>query len=214
MPVRGVHHCLRDFNASVLAAVDFQKRASQLRLEVLGGVYRRLGVRDFETLSCLTLLKVHLAWEDFIESVFLRYMCGAQAPGGNDPVLIGPAQPNVVAAMNQLLRPNWAYLQWGAQNTLDWANKWFQDGEPFSTAIGAIRQTVDDVAAVRNRFAHRSHAAEQRFRNVVRGRLGFVPRGMTAGRFLLTPNPNAAQPQNFLELYANTLIAAGAAVVQ
>lgn len=213
MPARGVHHCLRDFTSSVLAATDFQFRARQLRLDVSGGVYRRLSGRDFETLTCLTLLKIHLAWENFIESVFLRYMCGARGPAGNAPVLTRPAQPNVIAAMNQLLRPNWTYLQWSPQNTLDWASVWFQNGEPFSTALGATRQALDDVVTVRNRFAHRSHAAEQRFRDVVRGRLGFVPRGMTAGRFLLTPDPNAP-PASFLELYANSLIAASAAIVQ
>ncbi len=215
MPAIGVQHCLRDFDDCVQNTVQFLQEARSFRVLMPTGTYRHIGIRRVELLAGMVLLKAHVAWEDFLENVFVRYLCGVRSAGGSAPVLIGSPEPTISSAMTALLAPNRPFLNWTAQTTLRRAGIYFDAGEPFATAIGAIGQTLDDISAVRNRFAHRSEFSANTFRNVVLRAFGYVPRGMSAGRFLLTINPSPSSGGlNFLESYTGALIGASRLIVQ
>jgi hypothetical protein len=93
------------------------------------------------------------------------------------------------------------------------AQRYFDQGDPYQTAIASVAQTLDDMTAVRNRIAHRSDFAVRQFHGVVRRSYGYIPRGMSAGRFLLSRNPTAlSQPEHF-DYYAGILLAASQIVV-
>jgi len=154
-----------------------------------------------------------MAWETFLESVFVRYICGATSATGFTPSLLSPPKPTIEAAMAELLAQN-QYLNWTPSNTVTWAKSYFAHGEPFNTPINAVTQTLYDISAVRNRLAHHSEFAASNFRSVVLKAFGYMPRGMNAGRFLLTINPSSsASSQTFLEFYANTLLGACLSIV-
>lgn len=58
------------------------------------------------------------------------------------------------------------------------------------SAINSSRNSLIEINDIRNRFAHRSKFAQVKFQQVVRNALGYVPRGINPGRFLLTPDPS------------------------
>ena len=215
MPGIKLQRYLRVFDQNVQNALAFSRQAKNFRMLRPDGKPRHIGVRRVEALAGLTLLMIYLLWEDFLESVFVRYMCGAKSASGFAPLLCLAPQPTITAAMTQLLSSQGAnYLDWNSNAALRRACRYFDRGEPFLTALGAARQTLEDTRIVRNRFAHRSEFAKQQFRTVVLRSLGYVPRGMGPGRFLLTTNPSSlAGGQTFIEFYANTLLGASQSIV-
>ena len=207
MPPVSVDHCFQAFAGSVQAALGFVNRAGDLRI-LVGGSTQRIAVRDTEALAAVGLIRVQTAWEEFLESTFARYLCGAQSAAGYRPLLLGPFEQSLDDALRTLLGGR-RYIDWGSRDVIRRAHGSFALGDPYATGVGAVSVGLDDMATIRNRFVHRSGFAVQRFRAVVVGELGFVPRGMTPGRFLMTQNP-AVLParQRFLDSYASRLLGA------
>jgi hypothetical protein len=156
-------------------------------------LFRRPGgnlihVRDQEEIAGLTLLKLTLAWESFLEDTFLRYLCGAKSAAGVSPTLLLGKQPKLNAAFRALSGSN-KFLGWQPDTTLKRANKFFDAGEPYETAVKGAKSVLEDMGSIRNRIAHRSDHSVIEFQAVVQVHFGFVPRGMTPGRFLLSTLP-------------------------
>lgn len=215
MPQRGVQHCLREFDQRVQASLVFLQEAPNFRVRQPNGHYNYIGQHRIEQFAGLALLDIHLAWEEFLENVFLRYMCGAHASSGYAPSLLFSPERRIAAAFARLLPSGQNFLDWNAHQVLNRARIYFdQGGEPFFTAISAARQTISDISIVRNRFAHRSDYAAQNFRRLVLREFGHIPRGINPGRFLLTTHASpAAGGQRYLEFYANVLLGAGNTIV-
>jgi hypothetical protein len=213
MPPVAVDHCRRDLVASVRSSLDFIHGLPDFGRTDASGTFRRLSVRTTEDLAAMSLLKVTLAWEAFTEDAFVRYMCGARSASGFAPTLLNVRSRSMALALAQLLAGR-DFLNWSTWNTEARANANFDQGEPFTTALGFVRGTLAEMAVVRNRVAHPSDYAADEFRKVVRARLGHVPRGMTPGRFLLTtsPGPGAAHV-SIIEEYGLRLMAASALIV-
>lgn len=211
MPRVAVAHCRRDFEDSVDQSVSFLRQAEHFRVSLRAGSSRHIGPRRVELLAALALLRIHLSWEQFVESLFLRYLCGGVSTAGYAPVVLCPIQHTISAAMTFLLPSGQRYLSWGVDPTLARAGRHFASGEPFATGLGAISQTLGDISTVRNRFVHRSDYAVQEFRAVLIREFGYLPRGMTPGRFLLTTNASGAgHAARYIDDYANMLLGAGA----
>ncbi len=136
----------------------------------------------------MALLKLTLAWESFVEDTFLRYLCGSKSAAGVAPTLLLSKEPTLNAAFKTLTKGN-RYLAWHADTTINRANKWFDAGAPYLNAVSGVKSDLDDMADIRNRIAHRSAYSVTAFQDVVRARLGYVPTGMTPGRFLLGSIP-------------------------
>jgi len=150
---------------------------------------RSVHVRDVEEIAGLALLKMTLAWESFVEETFLRYLCGARSAAGVAPTLLAPKYLNLQAAFKSLVGGA-QYLGWHPDTTVKRAAKYFDPaGDPFLAPVGGAKSDLIEMADVRNRIAHRSDHSVQAFQDVVRSHFGFVPRGMTPGRFLLAPLP-------------------------
>ena len=212
MPIRDIHHCQREFDQSISSTLNFLAQTRSFRVLQPSGAYQNISARTNELLAGLALLRVCLAWEEFLESVFVRYMCGATSSSGFAPTLLLARERSISSAMAKLLGPGGRYLNWSPSNTRKRAGEHFDKGEPFSTAISAGGAVLDEVFIVRNRFAHRSDFASQEFRMILNSRIGYIPRGMTAGRFLLSNSPVAGQ--TFIEFYANTLLGVSSQIVR
>lgn len=162
-------------------------------------------VRDVEEIAGLALLKMTLAWESFVEDSFLRYLCGARSMAGVAPGLLVPKESTLENAFKALAGGS-QFLGWHPDSTVKRANKTFNAGAPYATAVGGAKSDLIEMADVRNRIAHRSDHSVDAFQTVVRNHLGFVPRGMTPGRFLLSVLPGKGG-LTALEHYSAQLIA-------
>jgi hypothetical protein len=178
---------------------DFDESSARLAAFLASArLFRRpngslIHVRDQEEIAGLTLLKLTLAWESFVEDTFLRYLCGAKSAAGVAPTLLLGKQTKLKVAFRTLSGGN-RFLGWQPDTTLKRANKYFDAGEPYETAVKGAKSVLDDMASIRNRIAHRSDHSVIEFQDVVRTHLGFVPKGMTPGRFLLAILPSAGKP--------------------
>lgn len=205
MPNISVEHCRKQLEQRLQQIDNFVKELKTYKIETNIDSYLPLKIRTFEMFVGLQFLLMHLAWEEFLESVFVRYMCGCSSPTGLSPQLLHNKEKCLKDAMTTLLG-NHKYLNWSPTDTIDRANEYLDHGEPFSGIIGSARYALDSMSIIRNRFAHRSEYAAERFGELVRRELGYNPRGMTPGRFLLVEEPiNRRRRQTYLKYYSDVL---------
>lgn len=198
MPELNVEHCLRNFDDSISKALNLLSEIDDYRILQPTGSLIRVNSRKKELFAAISLLRMHLAWEDFIENVFIRYLCGGITQSGYSPVLVGLPAKNIRAAIATLMGRN-NYLIWSPANIEIKARQFFDLGEPFVSTISGARNALIEINAVRNRFAHRSEHASVEFTNLVRNTFGYIPRGINPGRFLLMNDP--AAPMRFIDKY-------------
>jgi hypothetical protein len=206
-----ITHCYTNCTREVSSALAFACMAQTFRVGQ-GSNIRPIGIRQKEAIAGLSLLKIHTIWEAFLQDVFLRFMCGAPNATGVAPILLRSKEKNLSAALRTLLGSR-DYVSWNPSQTVRRASAYFRFGEPFSTAIASIRSSLDDSYSIRNNLAHRSQYSTDRFRQVVRTHLGYVPRGMTPGRFLLTQPTGPTTSNSFLATYAALFSAAANQIV-
>jgi hypothetical protein len=213
MPRIDVEHCRKTFESELLNIQSFLQKTKDFKIAAGHGVHRSIGIRTVEMLAGLQLLRLYLVWEEFVESVFLRYICGCTSPSGFCPFLLCTRESNLVGATKTVFG-KYKYLGWGPSDTIARAQIYFQGGEPFSIAIGSAQRELEAIYTIRNRFAHRSEYAQDQFRRLVRSELGYNPPGMTPGRFLLSIKTAATfRGQTFFDYYASVLLSLAHIVV-
>lgn len=201
-----VDYCRKSFEQELLNIEGFLQETKALKIKVGRSAYHPIGIRTVEMLAGLQLLRMYLAWEEFIEAVFLRYMCGCVSHSGFSPPLLANRERNIKGAMKTLFGKH-RYLVWSPSEILSRAQTYFQNAEPFSTAVRSASHQIEAICTIRNRFAHRSEYAQAQFRRLVRNELGYNPPGMTPGRFLLTQRIGSiVRGQTFFQYYTTILL--------
>ncbi len=215
MPARSVAQCRSLFEERIDSLLQFADESRGFHFITPNGSRTHIGSRRREMIVGMTLLHSHIAWEDFLETVFVRFLCGAVPPTGGAPILIRPRFSNNASAMSDMLASfgSGKFLNWSESNTLRYAARYFHLGEPFATSIGSVKTTSSEMNVIRNRFAHRSLFSRLEFQRIVTSRLGYVPRGMTVGRFLTGAAPTGTGASNMLDYYTSELKVAASAIV-
>jgi hypothetical protein len=77
---------------------------------------------------------------------------------------------------------------------------YFQDGEPYRSALETAATELDEMNTIRNRITHKSINSKSKFNEFVRRKFGHGVHGMTPGRFLLT-SPPSPPPNTVLDYY-------------
>lgn len=213
MPVVSVLPCKVMFSSEVDSVKQAVKEINIYRMEVSSGVYRHLNNRMIELLTCLQFLKMHLCWEGFIESVLTRYLCGCYSPSGFTPTIVSRKQRNLSDAIQTIYGTS-KYVSWSTRETIDRAMVHFNQGEPFSSALSSALYQLDCIYTIRNRIAHRSDFAKERFRETVRNEIGYNPRGMTTGRFLMMQKKISPRRRvTYFQHYSDILLALSRQIV-
>jgi len=131
----------------------------------------------------LVFLKIFIAWEQFLENSFIRYMCGASSLSGKKP------KRNVSARyLDDAFRVvcgERPYADWALVDAvLERANRFFDNGEPYTTPLQSAAAHLTNMRRIRNHIVHHSNKSRMDFKKVIVDVYGFRPQGMTAGRFL------------------------------
>lgn len=165
-----------------------------------------------EIIAELAFLRIFIAWENFLEASFLRYLVGAKSPSGYMPVrLITPK--NIGHALD-LLCSGREYVKWNSTSeVIARSETCFRDGEPYKTVLESVRTVLNNLNTIRNRITHRSVVSMSKFNDFARKILGYGKRGMTPGRFLLTKLPSDPQ-MTFLDYYVRNLETASIIIVR
>ena len=207
MPGFSVSPCTAMFNNEVSTVKQAVQEINLYRIEISPGVYHVLNNRTNELLICLQFLRMHLCWEGFIEAVLVRYLCGCSSPSGFTPTIVSSKTRNIRDAM-QIISGNARYVSWSPGETIKRARVHFDNGEPFSSALSSALYQLNCISAIRNRIAHRSDFAKERFRETVRTEIGYNPRGMTPGRFLMMKRKISPRRRGtYFQYYSDILLA-------
>lgn len=167
----------------------------------------KLSATEVEHITELAFLKIFVAYEHFIETVFLKYMVGGESRTGYKPRrYVFPKDEKHAKTM--ILQDYSAFADWSTPSKVKIrANYCFRNGEPFSQNISAIEQKLGDMKTIRNAITHSSQEAKEKFEIVARRFLTTLPpiRNFTVGRFLLSQNPNVNQPQKIIDIFIDEL---------
>ena len=192
---------IRDINDTSIIINELQK----YRIEIRKGKHIHLDNRTIELYICLYFLRIHLSWESFLESTFVRYICGHPNISGKSPTLLIPRQTSISFAMSTILGPK-NFLSWSPDETIVRSQKYLHMGEPYSRAMSVAKNDLKNLYTIRNRIAHSSEYAQNMFRQTVRTEIGYNPKGMTPGRFLLMKKPISSRKKvTYLHYYLDIL---------
>ena len=148
------------------------------------------------------------AWEEFVQSAFIRYMAGGISDTGYAPTLqIGPCKNMVhagqVLTQNSKFDFDSSYITWSSwKNVVDRAKIFFKDGKPFASIDNARKERLKDAFIIRNRVAHLSGKCRAEFVEVAKKHLKVskLRRGFDVGELLLAP-PKLFGPQCERDIY-------------
>lgn len=148
----------------------------------------------------LAFLRSFLAWEVFLEESFVLFLLGKRAPKAR------PANRKVVPRSRtvamQLMKGERDWADWTVPSTvLHRAERFFDQGEPFSSVLKDQQSKLEDIKCIRNALAHSSSYSREKFENLVRRELKTLPVGLTVGGFLSMAVPASSPPMSFLEYY-------------
>lgn len=138
------------------------------------------GMKNMLTES--VILQLFGRWERFLESIFIEYMCGAKSVNGSAAVrYVFPISPEHAYQLVQNVNayPDWADLEKVLKN----ANNFFENGGPFGV-LNTMKAEINAIRKVRNAIAHTSKSATEKFEDHVRGKVGYLPEGITPAKFL------------------------------
>jgi hypothetical protein len=202
MPPLNVNSVLNEFKQEVL------------RCKTLVTTARTRGISYFqcEQISELSFLRVYVAWEEFLEGSFSRFLCGARSRSGRRPTRY-TSPKNLEHARKMIIgfERGDRFADWSQrQKVTTRAELLFKDGSPFRTPIQAAGAELDEMRAIRDRIAHRSDTAAVQFQNVVQKRLGTALR-INPGRFLLRVEP--ASGLTYLNIYSDLAVLAAENIV-
>ena len=129
------------------------------------------------------VLKLFGKWEEFLEEIFIEYMLGSRSEYG-DPThrYVNPVDKAHAYRMiqNVNLYPDWSDVE----KILINARNFFENGGAFEV-LKTIKADITSLKKVRNAIAHTSSRAKKDFENLVQGKIGYLPEGITPARFLI-----------------------------
>ena len=193
---------LKDFNSQIDSSQNLIKKVKDIGIPRI----------QVEIITELAFLRISIAWENFLEESFIRYSVGAKSISGHVPTRL--LEPHDMTHAFGLLSQGKDYIKWNsASGVVRRAELYFRDGEPYKNIIQSITVDLDNVNIIRNRIAHKSSISKKNFTEFARRKFGYGKRGMTPGRFLLTPTPTDTQII-FLDYYISIFKTASLIIVK
>lgn len=165
-------------------------------------------VRSFLTEAAV--VRVHIAWERFLEQSFLSYLVGETTVSGAH-VATYLAPPSFDHA-NRVLIGTQRYVDWGnPEIVVKLADLYFPSGAPYKAALAAIQGDLYDLRAVRNAAAHLSTSTSVQLDGVALRRLRKPISGITVYDLVTAPDPGASG-KTVMQSFVDVLTAAAALI--
>jgi len=166
---------------------------------------------QLEIIVEMAFLRIFVAWESFLEESFIRYAVGAASPSGY--TLNALIHPQNIGHALELVLSGRDYVPWNSASEVTRRSAlYFQDGEPYRSALETAATELDEMNTIRNRITHKSINSKSNFNAFIRRKFGHGVRGMTPGRFLLTL-PSSPPPNTFLDYYIEVIRVASNMIV-
>ena len=130
----------------------------------------------------LSFIKICVAWEEFLENTFIGYSMGQKTQRGYDAKSY--INPKNINHAKEFVHEGRKYSNWNEIDELKRKARRFFKRDPYNPALSTINAELGEVKEIRNAIAHGSRHSKEKFKSVVRSRLGYLPSGITIGDFL------------------------------
>jgi len=168
----------------------------------------RLLLEEVDLIFELAFHKVFIAYEVFLENIFVGYMLGAESPQKYKPHRYVSPQDEA-HARKMILQDYSGYADWSTPSKLiNRAEYCFKNGEPFKSGMSAMYSVAQDIKTIRNAISHKSIKTHDKFKEVVRRYLVTLPAGqkITVGWFLRLQNNSTTVPQDYLDMFCQEIL--------
>jgi hypothetical protein len=162
----------------------------------------------------LAFLHTFLAWETFLEESCVLYLLGRESPRRYVPRrFVSPPTRNQ-AILLTLPESGRRYVDWdNPEFVRRRAQRFFAHGDPYERVLLAHAHMLSEIQIIRNAIVHRSTSSQERFHNLARQKLGYLPPTFRVGTLLRTTVPGSRIPLSFLDQYVAGLLKAAQAIV-
>lgn len=208
-----ISHAYNEFHSEVQRVLKLSEAVQLYRRVDATNRTLKLTAREQEVIVCMCFLRLHMAWETFLEDSFARYLCGAKSESGKLPVILGGIKADSINAALKSLLGTQTYLSWNYDRSQFRARQHFDKGVPFDFPLKAGASTIKAMEIIRNRIAHRSTASRESLRKIVIQWLTFLEPGITPGRLLLKTSVIGARTITNFEDIALKLVIIAKAIV-
>lgn len=130
-----------------------------------------------------TVLMLFGKWEKFLEDTFTEYMIGGHSCNGqivNRYVMPIDKEHAYRMIQNVNLYPDWSDIE----KVLTNARNFFENGGAYEF-LKTAKAEITSLKKVRNAIAHTSMRAKKDFENLVQGKIGYLPDGISPAIFLI-----------------------------
>lgn len=126
---------------------------------------------EIEFLVTSAFLKLFIAWEGFLERTFISYLTGEESLDGNQVVRY--ASPVDESHAHRILIGTQKYVDWANNEIVNRiAGLYFENAEPYLTALNSIARDLSDLRVIRNASAHISSTTQTKLDAVASRVLG------------------------------------------
>ena len=165
-----------------------------------------------DSITELAFFRAFLSWEAFLEESFILFMLGQTRPRGRSPVRY--AFPPTQRAAADWVAEGQRFARWSrAAEVSSRAERFFRDGKPFSPVLRGNQNVLDEIRIIRNAVAHSSKSAQEKFKMLVRNKLGVVPPDLTVGNFLGTTIAGSTPPISYFDDYVSQIEFAASRII-
>lgn len=153
----------------------------------------------------LSYVKLFYLWEDFLESVFLRYMCGYVSLSYTPVLMPGHTFSGSLAAAEATLLAGSRYLLWhNCERVIQRSQRCFV-GCPIEAVLLSNQSRLDHLASIRHRIVHAQSDAKTKFNQATMSLSGKRYRGSRVGLFLRDYVPGGSPPTRWLTQLAQEI---------
>ena len=152
----------------------------------------------------LSFLRIYFAWEQLLEDTFIK--CVMTYKKGDSSYL----HPRDIQHARDLISEGKSYTKWNHQEVIRKSNS-FLKKNPYRKALPPVTKYLEETQCIRNSIAHGTKDTFEKFKTLVRGKIGHFPAGITPGEFLFYTEATTKKP--FLIFYTDLLLFAAKKIV-
>lgn len=174
--------------------------------------WREWPVARLEALYELAFLRIFIAWEEFLEASFYRYMCGYASARHGQAMPIGVFHPTLLSAEAAVLGGQ-PYKSWYKPSTVVARSQVHMSNGRHEIVINSSLGRLGDFAAIRHRIAHHQSDARAKFDSATLALAGRTYPASRPGRFLRDWHPRSSPPTRWLETIIGDLVGLATQIV-
>ncbi len=194
-----------EFSARVSDAINLAAAGEIARSEAPVGSRTRAVLHHarLEYLYEIAYLRIFVGWENFLEQVFLRYLCGYSSSVGLATPALGKSFSPTLAKAEQAVLAGQAFRLWHNPATVVHRSQQHFSSCPLETVINSNLSRIEQLAAVRHRITHGQPDARRKFDAATMQIAGRRYRGARAGAFLRDDDITRAPSPRWLSALGN-----------